>query len=358
MLRSGGLLAAVKAVGWASLAGGDQADSPWQVLKLPEAAAGSTLQGLFFLDGKQGWIVGEKGLALATGDSGATWQVVETGSGATLRFVHFKDDQTGWVCGDGDPKAPKTGGHVVLSRPLRAGTLLATIDGGKTWQTHWLPTNFDITCVETASAPVLQIGVSGGENHLDGDITRSPDGGKSWKSNRCYRSLFAVRAVEDKRWVAVGSPVSVGYFPTPQSELYTSKATRALVSDDSGETWKLSKGSDGKGSLRGLAVRKGKPLLAVGDKGLILRSTDAGTSWEAMPSGTTENLTDITWADQVAVAVGHKGIALVSGDDGKTWKAVPTGQTVALHRVAVAGGRVIAAGEKGTVLRIDVEKLR
>ena len=358
MLRSAGLLTLVVAVAWASLAGGDQADNSWQVVKLPEAAAGNTLHGVFFLDAKQGWIVGEKGLCLATNDGGATWQVVETGSGATLRFVRFKDDKTGWICGDGDPKAPKTGGHVVLSRPIKAGTLLATTDSGKTWQTHWLPTNFDITCVETASAPILQIGVSGGENHLDGDITRSPDGGKTWKSSRCYRSLFSVRAVDDKRWVAVGSPVSVGFFPMPQSELYTSKATRILVSDDSGETWKLSKGSDGKGSLRGLAVRKGKPLLVVGDKGVILRSTDAGTSWEAVTSGTTENLTDVAWSEQVAVAVGHKGVALFSSDDGKTWKAMPTGAGVVLHRVAVAGDLVFVLGEKGTVLKSEVMKLK
>ncbi len=155
-------------------------ESPaWQVVKLPQAAEGRALRGIFFLDAKKGWIVGDKGLCLATSDGGATWQVLDTGSAATLRFVRFKDDKTGWLCGDGDPKAPKTGGHMILSRPLQAGTLLATAEGGKTWQTHWLPTNFDITCVETATAPVLQIGVSGGENHLDGDITRSTDGGKT-----------------------------------------------------------------------------------------------------------------------------------------------------------------------------------
>jgi len=358
MLRSVVLLILVAALGQVSLAGADNADSPWQAVKLPEAAAGRSLHAVFFLDAKQGWVVGEKGLCLTTQDGGATWKVLDTGSGATLRFVRFKDDKNGWICGDSDPNAPKTGGHVVLNRPLKAGTLLATTDSGKTWQTHWLPTNFDITCVETAAAPVLQIGVSGGENHLDGDITRSPDGGKTWKSNRCYRSLFAIRAVEEKRWVAVGSPVSVGFLPTPQSELYTSKATRALYSDDGGETWKVSKGSDGKGSLRGLAIRKGKLLLAVGDRGTILRSADAGASWEVVASTTTENLTDVAWSDQLAVAVGQKGVILFSNDDGKTWKAVPTGLAVALHRVAQAGDRVFVVGEKGTMLHAEIGKLK
>jgi photosystem II stability/assembly factor-like uncharacterized protein len=112
MLRSPVLLVLVATLGQASLAAGDNADQPWQSGKLPEAVAGRTLHGVFFLDAKRGWIVGEKGLCLATRDGGATWQVVETGSGATLRFVRFKDDKTGWICGDGDPNAPKTGGHV------------------------------------------------------------------------------------------------------------------------------------------------------------------------------------------------------------------------------------------------------
>ena len=120
----------------------------------------------------------------------------------------------------------------------------------------------------------------------------------------------------------------------------------------------VSKGSDGKGSLRGLAVRKGKPLLAVGDRGTILRSVDAGTSWEAVTSTTTENLTDVAWSEALAVVVGHKGVTLVSNDEGKTWKAVPTGLTVALHRVAVAGDQVFVVGEKGTLIQAEIAKLK
>lgn len=174
-------------LGWAMVCSlADSAEnSVWEKPRLPEAAQGRNLHGVYFLDAKHGWVVGDKGLCLATHDGGATWEVKETASGATLRCVQFQDAQTGWICGDGDPDAPKTGGHVVLSRPLKASTLLYTKDGGKTWQTFWLPTNFDIPWIEASAAPLLQIGVSGGEGHLDGDITRSPDGGKTWKSGRC-----------------------------------------------------------------------------------------------------------------------------------------------------------------------------
>jgi photosystem II stability/assembly factor-like uncharacterized protein len=345
-------------LGWATVcSAADPAENPvWEKPRLPEAAQERNLHGVYFLDAKHGWIVGDKGLCLATHDGGATWEVKETASSATLRCVQFQDAQTGWICGDGDPDAPKTGGHVVLSRPLKASTLLYTKDGGKTWQTFWLPTNFDIPWIEASAAPLLQIGVSGGEGHLDGDITRSPDGGKTWKSYRCYRALFAVRRIEEKRWAAVGSPVSVGFLPAPKSELYTDKACRALYSQDGGETWKVSKGSDGKGSLRSLAVGKKQTVLAVGDKGAILRSEDAGATWEAVKSPTTEDLRSVTWRGQLAVAVGKNGTVVVGKDDGKKWEQVPTDQTQALFAVDAPGDQLIAVGEKGTVLRADASR--
>ena len=188
------------------------ADPAWDRVALSEAVGERALHGVFFLNDRQGWIVGERGLCLSTTDGGNTWVVVETGSGATLREVHFTDAKTGLICGDGDSNAPKTGGHVLLGKPLKAGSLLATTNGGKRWDGHWLPINFEITGVEPAAAPVLQVGVSGGDGHPDGDILRSPDGGKTWNGTRCYRSLFDVRVLRDKSWAAVGSAVSVGVF--------------------------------------------------------------------------------------------------------------------------------------------------
>ena len=82
----------------------------------------------------------------------------------------------------------------------------------------------------------------------------------------------------------------------------------------------------------------------------------SGTSWEAVPSPTTEHLTDVAWCQQLAVAVGHQGLILVSNDDGKIWKTLPTGSRVVFHRVAVAGDRVFVVGEKGTVLQTQLGK--
>ena len=40
--------------------------SVWEQLKLPDAVQGRAVHSVFFLDAKQGWVVGDKGLCLVT----------------------------------------------------------------------------------------------------------------------------------------------------------------------------------------------------------------------------------------------------------------------------------------------------
>jgi photosystem II stability/assembly factor-like uncharacterized protein/tetratricopeptide (TPR) repeat protein len=62
------------------------------------------------------WIAGTPGARVFhTADAGRTWDVCATGSNVPLRAMTFVDDQHGWAVGD-------------------LGTILATTDGGRTWQ--------------------------------------------------------------------------------------------------------------------------------------------------------------------------------------------------------------------------------
>ena len=209
--------------------------SVWTHLKVADAAE-ANLYGVCFVDAKTGWVVGDKGLCLATKDGGQTWAKLETKSAANLRCVRFNDANIGFACGDGDSAAPPPRGHILFGRPMTSGTLLSTADGGKTWKCNWIPTNFDITCVESSAAPVVQVGASGGAEHPDSSITRSHDGGTKWNAYRCYRALFDIRSL-DKQWIAVGSPVMVGFTGPPITDAtYINKACRILFSKDAGET--------------------------------------------------------------------------------------------------------------------------
>ena len=341
-----------------------QAD-PWEPLKLPEAA-GKSLYGMSSLESGSGWIVGESGLCLQTRDGGRTWKLRPLGTAATLRSVRFLNEKTGIIVGDGDADSPKPTGHIVMGRQMYSGLILRTSDGGETWRKSYAPTNFEMHCAETRGGPV-QFGISGGEAHLDGDILRTAADLDAWdskdfKSYRCYRALFDIRAVDDKQWVAVGSAVSVGFVPPPTDPLYTNAKVRALYSPDRGEHWTPSKTSEGDGVLRGLSVDpKGLRILTVGDGGAILSSEDKGASWKPLNSGCTQDLAAVAWCPKdpkLAVAVGDRLTTLVSPDGGQTWKRTSPGGPGILLSVAFFGDVVLAAGDGGRVWRSSTAKLR
>jgi photosystem II stability/assembly factor-like uncharacterized protein len=337
------------------------AGDDWETLRTPEPAAKTTLRAVCFPDEKNGWIVGDGGVCLNTSDGGGMWSVQQTGSGAILRDVRFKDALHGWACGDGDPKAPEVKqGHILMGPGIKNlnGTLLTTEDGGKTWKNSWVQTGFELPSIEISTAPVLQVGVGGAHGHIDGDILRSNDGGKQWNGDRSFRGLFDIRSLDDKRWVAVGAPVMVGFTPSPTSPLYTNKNCRALFSKDAGKTWQVAKGSDARSILRCAATKGSGPVLAVGDKGNILRSEDAGENWSAVDSGTKNDLRHVVWSaktENLAVAVGAAGTILLSSDGGKTWKASTQGGTANFYGVCAAGEKFLAVGEGGVIMRGTVK---
>jgi photosystem II stability/assembly factor-like uncharacterized protein len=339
--------------------------APWEPIPLPEAA-GKTLHGIASLDGTTGWMVGDAGLCLQTKDGGRTWKLRPLGTQATLRSVRFLNEKSGIIVGDGDPESPKPTGHVVMGRQMYSGLLLRTSDGGETWKKSYAPTNFELHCAETRGGPV-QFGISGGEAHLDGDIMRSATdadawNGKDFKSSRCYRALLDIRAVDGKQWAAVGSAVSVGFLPPPTDPLYTNAKCRALSSPDGGEHWAPSKGSEGPGCLRALAVDpKGLRLLAVGDGGGILSSEDKGASWKPQTSGCAQDLIAVAWSPadpRLAVAVGDKQTVLVTSDGGQSWKRTSSGAAGALMSVAFFNDVVLVGGEGGRVWRSSAKALR
>ena len=64
----------------------------------------------------------------------------------------------------------------------------------------------------------------------------------------------------------------------------------------------------------------GQTVVAVGASGHIIRSTDSGGTWQAVPAPTIATLTGVDFPDeQHGWAVGHDAIILHSGDGGLTW---------------------------------------
>ena len=131
-----------------------------------------------------GWAVGWEGTILATSDGGATWEKQTSGTPEPLFAVHFVDAQTGWAVG-------------------WEGTILATSDGGATWEKQTSGTSRDLYGVHFVEVE------RGWIVGTEGTILATSDGGATWEkqTSGTSRDLYGVHFVEAERGWAVGEGV-------------------------------------------------------------------------------------------------------------------------------------------------------
>lgn len=99
--------------------------------------------------------------------------------------------------------------------------------------------------------------------------------------------------------------------------------------------------------LRGIAAGPAG-LVAVGDQGTILTSTN-GATWTRRVSGTTNSLNGVTYGGGQYVAVGDGGRVLHSADT-VAWFEVQPPTTERLNNVAYAIGQYVAVGDGGAII--------
>lgn len=128
-----------------------------------------------------------------------------------------------------------------------------------------------------------------------------------------------------------------------------------FVSDDEGQAWRrVPSGTEA--TLTGIAFVDGRLGLAVGHDAVILRSEDAGDSWQQVHAAPDQlrPLLDVAFiGPERAFAVGAYGAFLESTDGGKSWNERPIVEGDR-HFNAIArlsGSSLLIAGEAGTLLR-------
>lgn len=98
----------------------------------------------------------------------------------------------------------------------------------------------------------------------------------------------------------------------------------------------------------------GSGLLAVGERGVVFRSGDAGATWKAQRTPTTRTLTAVAFSDEKnGVAVGHGATILRTVDGGASWQQVivdDAGKDSFLGAAALGGTRIVAYGSFGLYL--------
>jgi photosystem II stability/assembly factor-like uncharacterized protein len=98
-------------------------------------------------------------------------------------------------------------------------------------------------------------------------------------------------------------------------------------------------------------TRAGKRIVAVGERGFVLYSDDAGGHWTSVASPVTRTLTGVAFKDErTGIAVGHGASLIRTEDAGQTWKQVPmeeAGSDSLLGLVHLDGDHFAAYGAFG-----------
>ncbi|MBV8063884.1 MAG: hypothetical protein JOY51_09815 [Nevskia sp.] len=171
-------------------------------------------------------------------------------------------------------------------------------------------------------------------------IVRSEDNGQTWKEVNFNKDedqaapLFGVAGPFD------GKVYAFGAFGT------------LLASSDLGKTWEPRK-SDvlGDKHLYGM-IDGGNALLLVGEQGQMLKSTDSGNTWQALPQVYKGSFFGVLLLpDKGWLAYGMRGHVFVSHDSGASWKPSETPVPLSMFGGAVAAdGKIYLAGAQRTVL--------
>jgi photosystem II stability/assembly factor-like uncharacterized protein len=236
-----------------------------------ESGTKSPLFGIDFADGQNGWIVGKSALILHTTDSGKTWKPQKSAipPDKHLFAVRALDTRTAWAVGDwGAIAVTHDGGDTWQDRSLGTATVKVEESPGRTTTTLT-----DDVILYAISFPDAKHGFIVGEF---GTLLATNDGGETWEKRDLgtEKTLFSVS------------------FVTPEKGWVVGIDGLLLRTRDGGKTWDVQRGREGAESIEELGFMetirnpglydvhvRGQYGVVVGDTGILLISTDEGESW-------------------------------------------------------------------------------
>jgi len=253
--------------------------------------------------------VGERGLVLASDDDGRSWRQQPTPVSVTLTAVRFADANHGAAVGHG-------------------GIVLLTADAGTSWRVV-----FD---GRRAAQLALDAARASGNPALVGSAER----------------LAAEGA--DKPFLDV-------LMPDASTLIVVGAYGLAFASSDGGRHWAswLDR-LDNPKALHLYALRqRGDHWLAVGEQGLMLRSTDGGKRFQRLPSPYKGSFFVAEFlGEQDIVVAGLRGNVWRSGDAGSSWTQVPAPMPASINAsLRTPDGALLLANQAGFVMKLAADRL-
>lgn len=215
------------------------------------------------------------------------------------------------------------------------GHILYSDDKGQSWQQADVPVSSDLVAV---SFPSPKLGWAVGH---DGVILHSADAGRSWKRQR------------DGRPAAADVPLLDVWFADERNGYAVGAFGLILRTADGGANWEeLRDGADNPKSLHLYTVRGiAGDLYMAGEQGLMLKLDRATGRLRALELPYKGTLFGVTGNARALLAHGLRGNVVRSTDGGASWSAIPTGVAVGLTASAIDGqGRIVLASQAGHLL--------
>lgn len=295
--------------------------------------------------------VGVDGYGILSSNAGTSFTQKLAGYRNDFSSVDFKSDRIGFVAGEG-------------------GEFMVTTNYGQSFTSRPIPEEFDITEINFLNNSTGYI------SGTDGMVYRTNNGGQSWN----ILDLGTTEAIDGIYLFSysiayfVGSNGLVSRF-SDNSNLWdtevqkeTNKNLKGIIYFDNIEG--LAVGDDGTilytygGALwenrapitsynfNGLAKLSLNSALVVGDHGVIVKTSDKGSSFQLIDSGTTEDLLSVDFIGETYGFIsGKNGITLVTKDGGETWTQIESGTSRDLNSIsASSASTAYTVGEDGTVL--------
>jgi len=249
------------------------------------------LHGVMAPDEKNIWVVGANGTIFHSADGGENWKEQKSGVNWLLADGVFVNNKEGWVAG-------------------LSGTVLHTSDAGETWVTQKTGTDkhlFSVSFVDSKNGWAI------GEWNT---IIHTADGGKTWQpqSEEGDKVLNNVLFTDAQNGLVVGEQGII------------------LKTTDGGKTWEQiipaffqratleEELEKPRPALFGIFAIDKNNIFLCGIDGTILRTADAGATWEQCNTDVKMGIYTISVKGNMGWGVGDKGTYIVSTDGGKTWK--------------------------------------
>jgi len=269
------------------------------------------LHTIFFLDQSRGWAGGSRGTLVATIDGGKTWQIKPQPTPDALRDIYFFDDDNGWLLCEANV-------YELKSKTDPRTYLMQTRDGGEHWK------RISLLAVDVDARLVRAVFSRGGRGWAfgeEGTIFTTRDSGATWTSlqSPTRHLLLGGVFIDDYRGWLVGAGATI------------------IQTSDGGETWHKSNLTD--------AIKKGIRFAAasfvdnrlgwtVGSGGTVYRTINGGRTWQQQNSGIATDLFDVRFLDALeGWAVGAEGTIIHTNDGGLHWTLEPSGTEHPLEKV-------------------------